>query len=79
MIELIVTKHGEGKIETKVNGGGKDLLEMLAAANAAVSFVMLRYGIRTTEIADSIGRMAGLGLDSAVDEWERDSQKEERE
>lgn len=79
MIELIVTKYGEGKIETKVNGGGKDLLEMLAAANAAISLVMLEYGIHTTEIADSLGRMADLGLDSAVDEWERDARKEERE
>lgn len=78
-MQIIVTKCGEGKIKTEVSGRGRDLLEMLAAANAAVSLQMLKYGLPPAEVGDILGQAAGLGLDSAVDEWERDAQKEERE
>lgn len=78
-MQIIVTKCGEGKIRTEVGGSGKDLLEMLAAANAAISLQMIECGVRPAEIADVLGKVAGLGLDSAVDEWERVSQKEAQE
>ena len=78
-MQIIVTKCGEGKVKTNVDGSGKDLLEMLAAANAAVSLQMLEHEIPPEAVGAILGRVAGLGLDSAVDEWERVSQKEARE
>ena len=78
-MQIIVTKCGEGEIKTNVGGSGKDLLEMLAAANAAVSLQMLECGLSTAEVGDILGQVAGLGLDSAVDEWEKDAQKEAQE
>lgn len=78
-MQIIVTKCGEGKIKTEVDGSGKDLLEMLAAANAAVSLQMLGHGLPLAAVGDILGQMAGLGLDSAVDEWEKDAKKEAQE
>lgn len=78
-MKIIVVKNGEGKIGTKVDGSGKDLLEMLAAANAAVSLQMLKHELPPKAVGAILGRVAGLGLDSAVDEWEKGAQKEARE
>ena len=78
-MQIIVTKRGDGRVETKVDGSGKDLLEMLAAANAAVSLQMLKHELPPEAVAAILGQVAGLGLDSAVDEWERDAQKEAQE
>ena len=69
-MQIIITKRGDGKIETRVYAGEKDLLEMLAAANAAISLTMLKCGVNLAEIADTLAGAASLGLDSAVDEWE---------
>lgn len=78
-MQIVVTKCGEGKIKTNVDGSGKDLLEMLAAANAAVSLQMLKHELPPEAVGAILGQVAGLGLDSAVDEWERDAQKEAQE
>lgn len=66
-MQIIVTKCGEGKIKTEVDGSGKDLLEMLG------------HGLPTAAVGDILGKVAGLGLDSAVDEWEKDAKKEAQE
>lgn len=67
-MQIIATKLGEGRVMTKVDGGGKDLLEMLVAVNAAVANVMMNYDITPPAILETLEEMANIGLQTAITE-----------
>lgn len=67
-MQIIATKLGEGQVMTKVDGSGKDLLEMLVAVNAAVANVMIDHEITPTAILETLEEMANIGLQTAITE-----------
>ena len=67
-MQIIATKLGEGQVMTKVDGSGKDLLEMLVAVNAAVANVMIDHEITPTAILETLEEMENIGLQTAITE-----------
>lgn len=67
-MQIVATKNGEGQVITKVDGNGKELLEMLAAVNASVASVMFEHEITENRVGETLGAMAALGLKMAVEE-----------
>lgn len=67
-MQIIATKLGEGRVMTKVDGSGKDLLEMLVAVNADVANVMIDHEITPPAILETLEEMANIGLQTAITE-----------
>lgn len=67
-MQMIVTKLGDGRVMTKVDGSGKGLLEMLVAANASVASVMMDNEIEPAAILETLEGMANIGLETAITE-----------
>lgn len=69
-MQITAIKLGEGRVMTKVDGSGKDLLEMLVAVNASVANVMMNYGVPAPAILETLEEMAKNGLQTAAAERE---------
>ncbi len=65
-MEITARKLAEGKVVTRINGRGDDVLEMLAMLQRSVALIMLKGGTPPAAVGLALLRSMETGLDLAV-------------